>query len=98
MELIDKETAYKELSEYYHHNEFIQHLALSEALDRVPTVDAEPVVHGKWIYLDKENKFFRKHIVECSICNNSLDLYAVNGGRGDANYCPNCGAKMEKPE
>ena len=43
MELIDKETAYKELSEYYHHNEFIQHLALSEALGRVPVVDAVPV-------------------------------------------------------
>ena len=43
MELIDKETVYKELSEYYHHTAFIQHLALSEALDRVPVVDAIPV-------------------------------------------------------
>ena len=43
MELIDKETVYKELSEYYHHTAFIQHLCLSEALDRVPVVDAIPV-------------------------------------------------------
>lgn len=43
MELIDKETVYKELSEYYHHTAFIQHLCLSEALDRVPMVDAIPV-------------------------------------------------------
>lgn len=43
MELIDKETVYKELSEYYHHTAFIQHLCLSEALDRVQVVDAIPV-------------------------------------------------------
>ena len=54
--------------------------------------------HGKWIYLDKNRKFFKRHIVKCSLCNNSLDLSAVNGGRSDANYCPNCGAKMRKGE
>lgn len=53
MALIDKETAYKELSEYYHHNTFIQHLALSEALDRVPVVDAIPV---EWLYDLAEQK------------------------------------------
>lgn len=53
MELIDKETAYKELSEYYHHTAFIQHLCLAEALDRVPVVDAIPV---QWLYNLAEKK------------------------------------------
>ena len=59
MQLIDKETAYKELSEYYHHNTFIQHLALSEALDRVPVVDAIPV---QWLYDLAEKKEEEKDI------------------------------------
>lgn len=61
-----------------------------------PTVDAMPVRHGKW--LDPEafkRPWFRHHIFECSVCRNTLDMDGVNAGRGDANYCPNCGAKME---
>ena len=62
-----------------------------------PTVDAEPVRHGKW--LDSETfkrPWFRHHIFECSVCRNTLDMDGVNAGRGDANYCPNCGAKMDE--
>ena len=53
---------------------------------------------GKWIYLDKDKKFFHPHIVKCSVCNNTLDMYGVNAGRGDANFCPNCGAEMTEDE
>ncbi len=42
--LIDADEAYKVLTDYYHHRTEIQHKALKEALSRVPTVDAEPVV------------------------------------------------------
>ena len=52
----------------------------------------------KWIYLDKDKRFFHPHIVKCSVCNNTLDMYGVNAGRGDANFCPNCGADMREPE
>ena len=44
MRLIDADEAYDVLSEYYHQRTEIQHKALQEALDRVPTVDAVPVV------------------------------------------------------
>jgi len=47
---------------------------------------------GKWI--DTQRGIFGV-IVKCNQCGNFLGLHAVNGGRGDANYCPNCGAKME---
>lgn len=53
---------------------------------------------GKWIYLDKDKRFFHPHIVKCSVCDNTLDMYGVNAGRGDANFCPNCGADMREPE
>lgn len=42
---------------------------------------------GKWIRIDK-------HTIQCPLCHRYLDLRGVNAGRGDANYCPNCGAKM----
>ena len=46
---------------------------------------------GKWIRVDS-NTF------KCSKCGNFLNFRGVNAGRGDANYCPNCGAKMEVDE
>ena len=39
--LISKEQAYEVLSEYYHHKTEIQHKALREALDRVPSAEPE---------------------------------------------------------
>lgn len=47
MRLIDADEAYKVLTDYYHHKTEIQHEALKEAIERVPTVDAEPVVRCK---------------------------------------------------
>ena len=45
--LIDADEAYKVLTDYYHQRTEIQHKALKEAIERVPTVDAEPVVRCK---------------------------------------------------
>lgn len=38
--LIDTQDAFNVLTDYYHHNSATQHLALQEALNKVPTVDA----------------------------------------------------------
>lgn len=51
------------------------------------------VRHGKWIPL---KGWFNKSIVKCSVCGNTLDMNGVNAGRGDANFCPNCGADMRE--
>lgn len=61
----------------------------------MPSAQQNPVKHGKWKRIDKDNMFFAPHILQCSICGNVLDTHGVNAGRGDANYCPVCGAKME---
>ena len=47
MRLIDADEAYKVLTDYYHHKTEIQHKALKEAIERVPTVDAVEVVRCK---------------------------------------------------
>lgn len=42
MRLIDADEVYKILTEYYHHRTDMQHIALKEALDRVPTIEPAP--------------------------------------------------------
>lgn len=61
--------------------------ALSE-IDRAPTVDAEPVRHGRWTYLN----CFEEGRYQCRECGHFVDAGA------DMNYCPNCGAKMDGDE
>lgn len=58
--------------------------------------DGEVRKTGKWFHV-KGGGLFRNNF-RCSACGNFLDFNGVNAGRGDANYCPNCGAKMEVDE
>ena len=44
---ISREAAIETLSEFYHHKSEIQHIALREALNRVPTADVVEVVRCK---------------------------------------------------
>ena len=57
-------------------------LAKVEAL---PTIDVEPVRHGKWTYHDDDIMPWNS----CSLC--GCEAFDMHG----ANYCPNCGAKMD---
>ncbi len=50
----------------------------------MPTIDAEPVRHGKWIYHEDDIMPWNS----CSLC--GCEAFDLHG----ANYCPNCGAKM----
>ena len=56
-------------------------------MEQEPSEDVQPVVPAHWI--DQGHKIFK-----CSNCGNYLDFRGANAGRGTANYCPNCGAKM----
>ena len=58
------------------------HKAVNELLD-APTIEAEPVRHGKWIK-------FHDELSKCSLCN-----YPTYTRWNQTDYCPNCGAKME---
>lgn len=65
-----KEDMTNEYPEYY-----------EDVLDAQPTVDAEPVRHGKWLWLDG---------VRCSECNYKIPTIGL------PNYCPQCGAYMRE--
>ena len=58
-------------------------------IEDAPTVDAEPVRHGKWIdWLGKGNEW------ECSECKCSIESH----GSIAYEYCPMCGARMDGEE
>lgn len=65
-------------------------------LDNMPTVDAAPVVHGKWMV--SENGLWQY----CSICGVSVEVDSMFMCKAseDSNfkYCPHCGAKMDLEE
>ena len=81
-DLISRQAAIDALSDYYHHTTETQHAALREALGRVESVDAVPVVHGRWT--DKDGG-----IATCSVCGDRWGVWSV------MKYCPNCGARMD---
>jgi len=60
---------------------------LFELLDQMPTIEAEPIKHGRWIYIrDEENN----GLYECSECHKG-DIHAKEC---KVSYCWNCGAQM----
>ena len=64
---------------------------VSCVIDEAPSVDAEPVRHGRWetkVYTTESDGWITEYREEvCSECG--------EGQIGISNYCPNCGAKMK---
>ena len=58
---------------------------VKEAVQMEPAVDAEPVVHGRWVI----SPGCLWPIGDCSVCGEQ------HIGTNSAKYCPNCGAKMD---
>ena len=54
--------------------------AILDTIDEAPTIEAAPVVHGRW-------KQRGKNLGECSECG---EVVLVR-----YRYCPNCGARMD---
>lgn len=61
---------------------------IADVIEDAPTVDAVPVVRGKWLY----NDFIKEW--ECSNCHSSISL--SDDRNSHPNFCPNCGADMRK--
>lgn len=56
----------------------------------------ESMEHGRW-ELISQNKFTGAKTLRCSYCKNYFVVRddTLNAGRGDANFCPNCGCKQD---
>lgn len=68
----------------------------TQFLENVPAADVAPVRHGKWTPVKYNahcscGKSYGIYHFLCSVCNHIS--YSQPYG---LNYCPNCGAKMDK--
>ena len=62
-----------------------------DRLKEEPTIEAEPVRHGRWIgapLCGNDN-------CRCSACGSWHNIHANLHGEIMQKYCPNCGAKMD---
>ena len=101
-DLIDRQTAYKVLTEFYHHKHLSQHIALKEALDNVPSAEPQRK-KGKWtekevIHTDEAKEIITEwQSCKCSVCgryHTQPYMYYFDEPR----FCSWCGAEMVKGE
>ena len=66
----------------------------TQYIEQIPAADVAPMVHGRWICIRK-----RYGEYECSVCrgvdSNCSDYYGTHVVT-EQEFCPNCGAKMDK--
>lgn len=70
--------------------------AICNSIDKAPSADVAPVVHGRWLSLEEYAEKIGADTTGyvggwcfCSECEQQMrDFYGWN-------YCPNCGAKMD---
>ena len=66
-----------------------------DLLDSIPAADVVEVRHGKWVHSEIEDDDWGRtfHEWTCSVCG-----YSVAHNPTGENYCPHCGALMDKEE
>lgn len=70
-------------------------------LNKEPTIDAEPVRHGRWepCTLEDGKDMVANGYKRCSLCHDvgvlHEDAYGYWNGQTLTDYCPSCGAKMD---
>jgi hypothetical protein len=66
-------------------------VSIMMTIQEQPTVDAVPVVHGKWIDIDTQTYTWK---VRCDQCGYERSMMSTQGRY--PKYCENCGAKMDE--
>ena len=98
MRLIDADAAidvvHKWLEDVFCISSTADEVTVFKRLRGLPTVDAEPVRHGRWVKLDL-HKGMADH--KCTSC--GMEVYVpTSWGEPLYGYCPVCGAKMDMEE
>lgn len=96
--LIDADSAiavvHKWLEDVFCISSTADEVTVFKRLRALPTVDAEPVRHGRWLRLDM-HKGMADH--KCTSC--GMEVYVpTSWGEPLYGYCPVCGATMDEEE
>ena len=67
-----------------------------EFIKKQPTIEAEPVKHGRWE--DSIDEWLGTDVYTCSKCRESYVLVEGTPKENLWHYCPNCGADMRGEE
>lgn len=108
-EYIEREKALEKVIEVKHYDPELSGVVLHRYIKEIdlkdiPAADVIPVVHGRWEWFDEETGtpltgYEREWGWCCSCCKHELpDDYDSPDYHPMLNYCPNCGAKMDKEE
>jgi len=73
-----------------HYIPYVHYEDMVHAIKHLPSAQPERKT-GHWIKTARWGRVYY-----CDQCRNYLDFDGVNAGRGSANFCPNCGAKMNE--
>ena len=74
--------------------------AVTNMIGDAPTIEAEPVRHGRWLHTEEPLGWKDVDCMECSACHDSWIIeedYCFDDMKL-WNYCPSCGAKMDGGE
>lgn len=63
-----------------------------DQIANAPTVDAQPVIHAKWVCKDKDGYPINPY------CTNCLNAPYFANTIYNYSFCPFCGAKMDKEQ
>ena len=102
MRIIDADVLMELKWETYTSVGYVEVVAIDD-IENVPTIEAEPVRHGRWIfdgaiYYDEDEKCYD---YQCSECGRFVSVRGGNLGKEELEeeypYC-HCGAKMDLKE
>lgn len=82
-----------------HANGFEQALrCVTDKVADIPSADVRPERHGRWVSWEEAGNFITSpDRYECSICHDAAQRLC-NGIDLLSDYCPNCGAKMDRKD
>lgn len=88
----DCANSYLPCEDVYEEGKVDTYSSAAEYMEECEAVDAVPVIHAYWECKDKGyDEYF-----ECSNCKEDYYFEMCNTKLNNINYCPHCGAKMDK--
>lgn len=81
MRLVDADAILVHMADWYCYDDRGSETTLKQVIENAPTVESDIIKHGRWI----QGELY----IKCSEC-------GYPAGHLSDNYCPNCGAKMDK--